>query len=171
MKKQRFYVVLEGGWYSLSRSEFVGLLVAGSRGIDYIPHLHGLEIKNPPALKHNTIVIRPLDWDRAGYAAALQEFHDTNEAHVSHYSRNSGAGKNRARPANDLDRCYACDAQATGTAEHGRRVVPACTRHRDPDRGEHLLKNCIYCDQPVRAGSLDIDGFYAHKKCHREACQ
>lgn len=65
-------------------------------------------------------------------------------------------------------RCYACDAVGVGfrdlRPEGGDREV-ACKRHAD-----HTIltyEACMYCDGPIRIGSLDIDGSFAHAKCHR----
>lgn len=70
-------------------------------------------------------------------------------------------------------RCYACDAKATGYTERGgpgvSDLLPACPRHADHRIG--TFDACIYCNGPVRAGSVDIDGEFAHVKCHKEACR
>ena len=65
-------------------------------------------------------------------------------------------------------KCYACDAPAVGRRNRQDdpegKWVPACKRHRE-------VELCIYCNAPVRKGSLEIDGDPAHKKCHLEACK
>ena len=63
--------------------------------------------------------------------------------------------------------CYACDARATGAAEHRGTFVPACARHADPSI--RAFAACIYCSGPVRSDSADIDGDFAHVTCHRAA--
>lgn len=63
-------------------------------------------------------------------------------------------------------KCYACDAKASGEADHDGQRKPACKRHR-----ERALTECIYCTGQVGRGGLDIDGQAAHQVCHREACR
>ena len=65
--------------------------------------------------------------------------------------------------------CYACDARAVGLRDRrpeGGALETACARHADPTIAVYCA--CIYCDGVVRAGSLDIDGSFAHAKCHRD---
>lgn len=58
--------------------------------------------------------------------------------------------------AREAPRCYACDEAATGCrAVHRLAAVyvePACPRHADP--GSRLRFVCMYCQGPVRRGSL-----------------
>lgn len=66
--------------------------------------------------------------------------------------------------------CYACDARSVGLRDlrpEGGDLEVACRRHADPSIETYAA--CMYCDGPVRAGSLEIDGNFAHAKCHREA--
>jgi hypothetical protein len=42
----------------------------------------------------------------------------------------------------------------------------ACARHRDPSIKTY--EACIFCDAPVRKGSVTIDGEFAHRACARE---
>jgi len=66
--------------------------------------------------------------------------------------------------------CYACDAKAVGFA---RRYIlaayaleePACKRHADPAIA--IYDACMFCSGPVRKGSVEIDGNFAHAKCMR----
>jgi hypothetical protein len=30
---------------------------------------------------------------------------------------------------------------------------------------------CCYCTGAIGSGNLDVDGYAAHKSCHREACK
>lgn len=74
----------------------------------------------------------------------------------------------------EFDRCYACDAKPSrhGVRDlrpEGGEPMAACERHAEP--GLRRMDACIYCSGPVRAGSLAIDGDFAHKACHREASQ
>lgn len=65
--------------------------------------------------------------------------------------------------------CYACGARATGLRDRrpeGGDLEPACNRHKDPRI--QTYDACIFCDGPVRTGSLVIDGDFAHAKCVRE---
>lgn len=67
-------------------------------------------------------------------------------------------------------RCYACDDTACGVRDRrpeGGEVEGACTRHADPTI--KAFAACVYCNGP--RPSLDIDGEFAHKKCHIEASQ
>ncbi|HTQ41883.1 MAG TPA: hypothetical protein VMI75_03930 [Polyangiaceae bacterium] len=66
-------------------------------------------------------------------------------------------------------RCYACGAAAVGLRDRrpeGGDLEAACRRHADPTIPTY--EACIFCDAPVRAGSLVIDGEFAHKKCLKE---
>jgi len=66
--------------------------------------------------------------------------------------------------------CYADEARAVGYRDRrpeGGELEPACRRHFDPSIKTYDA--CIYCDGPVRAGSLEIDRKFAHAKCHKEA--
>ncbi len=66
--------------------------------------------------------------------------------------------------------CYACDAKAVGLRDRrpeGGMMERACKRHADPT--SLTFDACIYCSGPVRKDSLDIDGEFAHKSCHKEA--
>lgn len=66
-------------------------------------------------------------------------------------------------------RCYACDCSAVGFRDRrpeGKDLEPACERHAEPS--VTVYRACIYCNGVVRAGSLMIDGDYAHAKCHKE---
>lgn len=68
--------------------------------------------------------------------------------------------------------CYACQATAVGFRDRrpeGGSLEPACGRHADPTVAS--FDACVYCDGPVRAGSLVIDSEFAHKGCHEGACQ
>ena len=68
-------------------------------------------------------------------------------------------------------RCYACDSKdAIGVRDRrpeGGMVEAACARHADPTI--KAVAACMYCSGP--RPTLDIDGDFAHKKCHAEACQ
>ena len=65
-------------------------------------------------------------------------------------------------------RCYACDShKLVGVARHNGTIEPACKRHTDPTIKAYF--GCMFCNGPVRAGSLAIEGDYAHHKCHDEA--
>lgn len=67
--------------------------------------------------------------------------------------------------------CYACDSKATGLRDRrpeGGLLETACKRHADPTI--KTFDACIYCSTPVRSGSLDVDGEFAHKSCHKGAC-
>lgn len=78
-------------------------------------------------------------------------------------------------PTRDIE-CALCDKMATGGA-YIERVVGvastacvieyACSEHADPSL--KVVQCCIYCGDPVRKGSLAIDGEYAHNACHKEA--
>lgn len=68
------------------------------------------------------------------------------------------------------EKCYACDCtNVVGyrdrRPEGGINEI-ACKRHADP--WIKVFEACIYCNGPVRNGSLDIDGEFAHKKCHEQ---
>ena len=66
-------------------------------------------------------------------------------------------------------RCYACDAPACGVRDRRPEsgvVEPACARHADPTLRAYAA--CCYCDGP--RPTLDIDGDFAHRSCHVEAC-
>ena len=43
----------------------------------------------------------------------------------------------------------------------------ACARHADPTIKVYAA--CMYCNGAVRKNSLDVDGDFAHAKCHKEA--
>lgn len=65
-------------------------------------------------------------------------------------------------------RCYACDARATGFRDRrpeGGELEFSCPRHTDPTLRPVAV--CIFCDEPVRKGSLTIDADHAHAACHR----
>lgn len=66
-------------------------------------------------------------------------------------------------------KCYACSGRTVGVRDRrpeGGEVEPACARHADPTLWAVAV--CMYCDGPNP--SLDVDGDFAHKKCHAEAC-
>jgi hypothetical protein len=69
--------------------------------------------------------------------------------------------------------CYACDARGAlvvGVRDRrpeGGQLEPACARHADPTIRAQAV--CIYCEGFVRAGSLGIDGEYAHQAGHKDA--
>ncbi len=48
-----------------------------------------------------------------------------------------------------------------------KAALDACARHRD--RSIKTYDACMYCNGP--RPSVDIDGVYAHKKCHKENCR
>jgi hypothetical protein len=65
--------------------------------------------------------------------------------------------------------CYACGVKATGLRDRrleGGHVEAACPRHADPRIPTYCA--CVYCDGPVRKGSITIDADFAHAKCHVE---
>lgn len=67
-------------------------------------------------------------------------------------------------------RCYACDAKAVGFARHYVVAAyaleePACKRHADPSI--KVFDACMFCSGPVRKGSVEVDGNFAHAKCMR----
>lgn len=65
--------------------------------------------------------------------------------------------------------CYACSSRAVGFRDmrpEGRDIEPACSRHADP--AIRVYHACQYCDGSIRKGSLDLDGLFAHAKCHAE---
>ena len=65
-------------------------------------------------------------------------------------------------------RCYACGATATGLRDRrpeGGELETACTRHKDPSIKTY--EACIFCNGPVRKGSVTIDGDFAHQACAR----
>jgi hypothetical protein len=68
------------------------------------------------------------------------------------------------------EKCYACDAKPVGfrdrRPEGGDREV-ACERHADPTIT--VFEACMYCNGPVRKGSLIIDKQFAHKACEAAA--
>ena len=68
--------------------------------------------------------------------------------------------------------CYACNHAAVGFRDQrpeGGMLEPACGRHADPTIKTYDA--CIYCDGPVKTGSLVVDTDFAHKKCHHaESC-
>ncbi len=76
------------------------------------------------------------------------------------------------------DKCYACDARASGWTCHegaaGGKLVRACARHQQ--KSDQEVSRCVYCGTATRKGSLSLDhddqGFpqYAHHKCHKDAC-
>lgn len=76
---------------------------------------------------------------------------------------------------NDFDRCYAgCKAPVAGVTERwtdGKpTLVYACKRHSDPHLKVPTARECRYCGDETRAGSINVgDKMYAHHKCHREA--
>lgn len=84
--------------------------------------------------------------------------------------RNAIHVKQAKRPFHGGDKCYACDAKPIGLAdrthspEHG--FMLACRRHRDPTIKTYDA--CIFCNGPVRKGSVVIDGEFAHKSCYTE---
>lgn len=65
-------------------------------------------------------------------------------------------------------KCYACDCtKVVGFRDRrpeGKELELACSRHADP--WVKIYKACTYCDGPVRKGSVDVDGLFAHKRCH-----
>lgn len=61
--------------------------------------------------------------------------------------------------------CYACDKDSVGVTMHNGAIKAACKRHADPSM--RVSHKCIYCDDPVRKGSLRVDNDYAHAKCVR----
>jgi hypothetical protein len=78
----------------------------------------------------------------------------------------------RARPAADRlpfhgGDCYACEQRATGLRDRrpeGGLLERACGKHKDPTIKTYDA--CMYCDGPIRRGSLDVDRDFAHKSCH-----
>jgi hypothetical protein len=86
------------------------------------------------------------------------------------FPSSSAAPGTPLRPFYGGQKCYACDARPVGLAD--RRfsaegdLEPACARHRDP--AIKVYDACMYCDRAVRSGSLDVDGNFAHRKCHKE---
>jgi hypothetical protein len=66
-------------------------------------------------------------------------------------------------------RCYACDAKAVGLTRHYVLAAfvdeLACKRHADPSI--KVYDACMFCNGPVRKGSVEIDGNFAHAKCMR----
>jgi hypothetical protein len=65
--------------------------------------------------------------------------------------------------------CYACRKPAVGYRDRkpeGGKLEVACKRHADPTV-KVAAPLCIYCNAPVRLGSVSIDDDYAHAKCHR----
>lgn len=64
-------------------------------------------------------------------------------------------------------KCYACDSMSVGATNHEGKTVYACKRHADASI--KVVDCCIYCGDPVRKGSLSIDGAFAHQKCHDDA--
>jgi hypothetical protein len=82
--------------------------------------------------------------------------------------------KRNARPFHGHNRqtCYCCDAVPVGFADRThdaeRGFVLACARHADSTIATYDA--CIYCNGPVRKGGLDIDGDFAHVKCHKAEC-
>jgi len=66
-------------------------------------------------------------------------------------------------------RCYACPKAAKGFRDRrpeGGLLEPACERHMDPTIKTYDA--CIFCNGPVRKGSVAIDDDFAHQKCMRE---
>lgn len=69
-----------------------------------------------------------------------------------------------------LDCCYACGAKASGLRDRrpeGGEVEPACPRHAEPRLIPKLV--CALCSEPVRKGSLVIDGEHHHKVCFEDS--
>lgn len=69
-------------------------------------------------------------------------------------------------------KCYACDSKSVGFADRshdGEGMVCGCKRHADPTI--RTFAACVYCSNPVRSGSVEVDGNFAHAKCHAEACK
>lgn len=64
--------------------------------------------------------------------------------------------------------CYACDCQTVvglrDRRPEGGSLETGCERHADPTIATYAA--CIYCDAPVRKGSVSVDGNFAHKRCH-----
>jgi hypothetical protein len=84
------------------------------------------------------------------------------------------ATKTKALPftTSDYECCYACDGRAVGLRDRrpeGGRMEKACARHAEPSI--RVFQACMYCMGPVRKGSIEIDGAWAHASCHREACK
>lgn len=68
--------------------------------------------------------------------------------------------------------CYACDAKPIGLRDRrpeGGDLEPACRRHADPRI--KVYEACRYCDGPIRAGSLHIDGEFVHAACEADAAR
>jgi hypothetical protein len=66
--------------------------------------------------------------------------------------------------------CYACDSAAVGVRDRrpeGGSLEMACSRHADP--AIPVFHACMYCNEPVRKDSLEIDRNFAHKSCHKSA--
>jgi hypothetical protein len=66
-------------------------------------------------------------------------------------------------------RCYACDAAAVGLRDRrpeGGDLEKACARHAEAV----AQAICQFCDGVVRPGSIDLDGHWAHARCHNLAC-
>lgn len=67
--------------------------------------------------------------------------------------------------------CYACDSEAVGLRDRrpeGGTLEYACNRHADPTI--KVYEACMYCDGPVRKGSLSIDRNFVHHACHNKEC-
>lgn len=65
-------------------------------------------------------------------------------------------------------RCYGCDAAATGVRDRrdeGGMIEPACARHTDST--VPTFPACMYCNGP--RPTVEIDGYLAHRGCHRKA--
>jgi hypothetical protein len=65
------------------------------------------------------------------------------------------------------DRCYACDAKASGWALSNRKLVRACKRHK-------WVFYCSYCDEPVNIGrvavSIPDDADFDRPEVYHAAC-
>jgi hypothetical protein len=74
-------------------------------------------------------------------------------------------------PFHGGQKCYACAAKPIGFRDRrpeGGDMEVACKRHADPRIATYDA--CQYCNGPVQKGSLDIDGLFAHQKCHEQVC-
>lgn len=73
-------------------------------------------------------------------------------------------------PFSGGEKCYACDCtKVIGFRDRrpeGHGLEVACERHADPTI--EVFEACMYCQGPIRKGSLIIDGEFAHQKCHVE---
>jgi hypothetical protein len=64
--------------------------------------------------------------------------------------------------------CYACPSHAVGFRDRrpeGGSMETACPRHYDPTIKTYDA--CMYCNDPIRKGSVDVDADFAHKACQK----